>query len=225
MAESIGQILAFAVGVAISPIPIIAVILMLATPRARSNGPAFLLGWVGGLTIVGTVVLLVSSGGDASSQGQPADWVNVLKLVLGVVLLLVAVKQWRGRPRGGEEPQMPKWMKSIDGFTPGKAAGFGALLSSANPKNLLLVVGAAASIAQTGASAGSQAASLAVFVLIATLGTGVPVVIYFALGERSAAILDELKNWMNQNNAAIMTVLCLVLGAKLIGDAISGFGA
>ena len=28
---------------------------------------------------------------------------------------------------------------------------------------------------------------------------------------------------MRQNNAAIMTVVCLVIGAKLIGDAISGF--
>ena len=28
---------------------------------------------------------------------------------------------------------------------------------------------------------------------------------------------------MAQHNAAIMAVLCLVIGAKLIGDAISGF--
>ena len=46
MADAIGQVLSLGVGVALSPVPIIAVVLMLGTPRARVNGPAFLLGWV-----------------------------------------------------------------------------------------------------------------------------------------------------------------------------------
>jgi threonine/homoserine/homoserine lactone efflux protein len=223
MSEAIGQVLSFAVGVAISPVPIIGVVLMLGTPRARANGPAFLIGWLFGLAAVGTIVLLASSGADASEKGQPADWVNVLKLVLGALLLLVALKQWRARPEAGQEAEMPKWMATIDRFTAGKAAGFGVLLSALNPKNLLLAVGAAAAIAQTGASSGSQAVALAVFVLIGSIGTGAPVVIYFALGTRSEHILDRLKTGMAHNNAAIMAVLCLVIGAKLVGDGISGF--
>jgi threonine/homoserine/homoserine lactone efflux protein len=222
LAEAIGQVLSFGVGVALSPVPIIGVVLMLATPRARSNGPAFIAGWILGLAVVGTLVLLASSG-VASEQGEPADWVSWLKLVLGLVLLAVAVKEWRARPHDDAEHEMPKWMETIDTFTPGKAAGFGALLSGINPKNLLLCVGAAAAIAQTGVPAGEQAVALAVFVLIGTLGPGAPVAIYFALGERSEQILDRLKGWMSDNNAAIMAVLCLVIGAKLIGDAISEF--
>jgi hypothetical protein len=38
MGQAIGDILPMAVGVAISPAPIIAIVLMLGTPRARSNG-------------------------------------------------------------------------------------------------------------------------------------------------------------------------------------------
>jgi threonine/homoserine/homoserine lactone efflux protein len=102
MKEAIGQVLSLAVGVAISPVPIIAVVLMLATPRARANGLAFVLGWIAGLAVVGTIVLLVSSGASASENGQPATWVSVLELVLGALLLMVAVRQWRGRPRAGE---------------------------------------------------------------------------------------------------------------------------
>ena len=221
MQDAIGQVLSFGVGVAVSPVPIIAVVLMLATPRARSNGPAFLLGWVVGLALLGTAVLLASSGADAHDEGEPATWLSILELVLGLLLLAVAVKQWRGRPRGDAEPELPKWMRTIDQFTPGKALGFGAVFSAVNPKNTLLAVGAAAAIAGTGASTGAQAAALAVFVLIATLGVGAPVAIYFALGERSRALLDELKTWMGRNNSAIMAVLCLVIGAKLLGDGIS----
>jgi threonine/homoserine/homoserine lactone efflux protein len=221
--EAIGQVLSFGVGVALSPVPIVSVVLMLGTPRARSNGPAFVVGWIVGLAAVGSIVLLVSSGANASENGEPANWVNWLKLALGLVLLLIAVKQWRGRPAGGDQAQLPKWMQAIETFTPPKAAGLGVLLSVVNPKNLLLVVSAAAAIAQTGASAGDQAVALAIFVLIGTLGPGAPVVLYFALGQRSKQLLDRLKSWMSAHNAAIVAVLCLVIGAKLIGDAISGF--
>ncbi len=113
-------------------------------------------------------------------------------------------------------------MQTIDQFTPQRALAMGVALSAINPKNLLLTVGAAAAIAQTGIDAGQQAVALAVFVLIGTVGPGLPVVIYFAMGERAARILDELKTWMGANNAAIMAVLCLVIGAKLLGDGISG---
>lgn len=222
MGQAIGQVLSLAVGVAISPVPIIAVVLMLVTPRARSNGPAFVVGWLLGLSIVGTIVLLVAPDG-TSDSGGPATWVSTLKLVLGVLLVLLALKQWRGRPHAGEEPPTPKWMGAIDAFTAPKALGAGAVLSGANPKNLLLAVGAAAAIVQTGISGGEQAIAYAVFAVLATVGVAVPVVIYFALGDRAGAILNRLKTWLANNNAAIMAVLLLVIGVKLIGDAISGF--
>ena len=221
MGDAIGQILSLGVGVALSPLPIIAVVLMLATPRARLNGPSFLAGWIAGLTIAGTVVLLVSSGAGASEDGEPATWVGVLKIVLGALLLLVGVRQWRGRPHGGQQAELPKWMRAIDTFGPPKALAMGVLLSAANPKNLLLTVGAAAAIAQTGTGTGAQAVALAVFVVLGTLGVGAPVAIYFALGERSRKLLGGLRTWMGANNAVIMAVLVLLIGAKLIGDGIS----
>jgi threonine/homoserine/homoserine lactone efflux protein len=220
--EAIGQVLPLAVGVALSPIPIVAVVLMLVTPKARTNGPAFVVGWLVGLAVVGVLVLAIAGPSDASEDGQPATWVSVLKLVLGALLLLVAMRQWRGRPRSAEEAAMPKWMGAIDGFTPLKSLGAGALLSGLNPKNLLLAVAAGAAIAQTGISGGEQAAAYALFTVIATVGVAAPVVIYFALGDRSADLLGRLKDWMSQNNSAIMAVLCLVIGAKLIGDGIAG---
>jgi threonine/homoserine/homoserine lactone efflux protein len=220
--DAIGQVLSLGVGVALSPVPIIAVVLMLGTARARANGPAFVLGWVIGLAIVGTIVLVGASGADASEGGEPATWVDVLKLVLGCLLALVAVRQWRRRPREGDAAALPKWMQTIDTVAPGKALGMGALLSGVNPKNLLLTLGAASAIAQTGVNAGQQAVALAVFIAIGTLGPGLPVAIYFALGARAERVLDDLKLWMAAHNSAIMAVLCVVIGAKLIGDAISG---
>jgi threonine/homoserine/homoserine lactone efflux protein len=224
MGNAIGQILAFAVGIAISPIPIIGVVLMLATPKARTNGPAFLLGWVLGLAIAGTIVLLASGGADADTSGS-TGWANVLKLILGIALLVLAARRWRSRPPAGAEAELPRWMQSVDQFSVRRSASLGAALAAVNPKNLILLIGGAAAIAQTGASAGAQAVALIALIAVATIGVGTPVAIYFALGERSKHILDDLKERMSRNNAAIMAVLCLVIGAKLIGDAISAFSA
>lgn len=225
MGQAIGQVLSFGVGVALSPIPIVAVVLMLTTPKGRVNGPAFLAGWIVGIAVLGTIVLLVSSGASASKHGAPATWVSILKIVLGVLLLLVAARQWRGRPRGDTKPRLPAWMKTIDRFTPARSGAIAVVLSAINPKNLLLVVGAAAAIAQTGASPLSQAVALAVFIVIATLGVGAPVAIYFAMGDRATRILGELHDWMARENATIMAVICLVIGAKLIGDAITALAS
>ena len=223
--QAIGQVLSFGVGVALSPLPIIAVVLMLATPKGRANGPAFLTGWVLGIAVLGTIVLLIASGASASEHGSPATWVSIVKIFLGVLLWLLAVRQWRGRPRGGREPELPAWVKRIDTFTPVKSAGMGALLSAVSPKNLLLVVGAAAAIAQTGASAGRQAVALTVFIVLATLGVGAPVAIYFLMGDRATGILDELHDWMVRENATMIAVICLIIGAKLIGDAITALAS
>ena len=224
MADAIGEILSLGVGVALSPIPIVAVVLMLSTPRARSNGPAFVLGWVIGLAVVGAIVLAVAGGAGANDEAEPATWVDVLKIVLGALLALVAVRQWRGRPRHGAETELPGWMRTIETFTPTRSLAIAAALSGINPKNLLLTVGAAAAIAQTGVSTGQQAIALAVFILVGTLGPGIPVALYFVLGDRARRLLEGLKTWMAASNAAILAVLCLVIGAKLIGDGISGLG-
>src|SRR5215218_9610900 len=182
MKEAIGAVLPLALGVSLSPVPIMAVILMLVSRRARTNGPAFIVGWLVGLAIIGVIVLAVAGPGDASDDGDPATWVGVLKLVLGALLVLVAVKQWRGRPAEGEQPTMPKWMGAIDAFTPVKALGAGVLLSGLNPKNLLLAVAAGAAVAQTGIPGGQQAIAYGVFAVLGTVGVAIPVGIYFALG-------------------------------------------
>jgi hypothetical protein len=87
VSQAIGQALSFRVGVALSPLAIIAVVLMLATPNGRVNGLAFLGGWIAGIATLGGVVLVITSGASASKHGKQATWASVLELVLGVLLL------------------------------------------------------------------------------------------------------------------------------------------
>src|SRR5215471_14742528 len=106
----IGDLLPLGVGVAISPIPIIAVILMLMSREASRTSVGFLIGWVAGIVVVTTVVLLLVGQAKNASQGQPSTLSSVLKLVFGVLLLLLGANEWRHKPKPGETPAMPKWM-------------------------------------------------------------------------------------------------------------------
>ncbi|HWV84571.1 MAG TPA: GAP family protein [Capillimicrobium sp.] len=221
MQEAIGQVLSFAVVVAISPIPIVGVVLMLGTPRARSNGPAFLAGWLVGLAVVGVVVLLVAKGAGADDDGGASSGVGWLKVALGAVLIALAVRRWRTRPRGDGEPELPAWMRAVDEFTASRAAAMGVALSAVNPKNLIMTVGASVAIVQTGASAASRFVALAVFVAIGTVGVAAPLVMFFVSGERAARALEGTKTWLAAHSSAVMAVVLLVIGAKLLGDGIS----
>lgn len=223
MGAVIGDLLPLAIGIAISPVPIIAVILMLLSRKATATSTGFLLGWVAGVVVVTTVVLvLVGQAGDTSG-GKPSTVSSVLKLIFGVLLLLMAVRQWQGRPKAAEAGAMPKWMGAIESFTFGRALGLGFLLSGVNPKNLLLCLGAGTTIGAAHLSTSQVVVAMAVFTVLASTTVAVPVVGYLAARDRMAAPLERLRAWLTQNNAAVMAVLLLVLGTALIGKGIGGF--
>jgi threonine/homoserine/homoserine lactone efflux protein len=222
MGRAISEVLPFAIGVAISPVPIIAVILVLFSARARVNGPMFAVGWIVGVAVISTVVYLVADAGDVSTGGGASDTSYWIKLVVGVVLVLLAVRDWRKRPAPGETPEQPKWMSAIDTLTPVKAGGLGLLLSAANPKNLALALGAGASLAQAGVSGGEAAVGLIVFVVLASLTIAVPVVFSLGGGERAAHVLDGWRVWLAAHNTAVMSVLFVVFGAVLFSQGLRG---
>jgi hypothetical protein len=218
LGEEIGGFFPYAVGVAISPIPIAGVLLMLVSKRARTNGPMFLLGWLVGLTAVGVVVLLLP--GLETGGGEPSTAAGIVKGVLGLLLLFVGIRAWRNRPAAGEEAKMPGWMEKIDAMNGPAAMGIAVLLSAVNPKNLLLAVGATATIAASGLTTSREYIALAVFVFIASLTILVPVLGYLIMGERGEQTMLAAKDWLVQNNQTVMAVLLIVISAAMIGDAV-----
>jgi threonine/homoserine/homoserine lactone efflux protein len=221
MNEVIGDLLPLAVGVAISPIPIVATILMLLAAKAGGVSAGFLLGWVTGIAVT-TGLFTALAGAGFGGSGQPSAAASWIKIGLGVLLLLLAVWQWRGRPKPGEEAALPGWMSAMDTFTLPKAAGLGFLLSAVNPKNLLMCVAAGAAIGTGGLSGGQDVAAVAIFTVLAASTVAVPVVAYTIARDGLRGPLDELKEWLQAHNAAVMSVLLLVIGTLVIGKGIGG---
>ena len=216
MGQGISEVLTFAVGVAISPLAIIAVILMLFSSRARVNGPAFLFGWVVALTAVSTIVYVLSHDGNVATDSTAADSVSWGKIVLGVVFLLLARRNWGSRPAAGTKPSMPRWMARVDSFTALEAAGLGVVLAAANAKNLFLTMGSATGLAQLGLSTSDAIVATTVFVLLASVPIAGAVIYAWAGGERARTSLDSAKTWFGVHNAAVLAALFLVFGVDLI---------
>lgn len=223
MGAVIGEILPLALGIAISPIPIIAAILMLLSPRARSTGVGFLAGWV--LGIVAAVVLFTLLAA-LIPQGEGDDSkpvAGVIKIVLGVGLLLLAMRQWRSRPKDGAEPELPKWMSAIDSMTAVRGLLLGFALSALNPKNLLMGIGAGVAIGSGGLTGGETVIAVVVYTIIASVTVAGPVIAYLVASDRMAGPLESLRRWLLYNNATVMAVLLLVLGVVVIGKGIGNF--
>lgn len=221
MNGALGQILAFGIAAGLSPIPIVGVVLMLGTPRAKVNSLAFACTWAVSIFVVGTLATMLASGTGAA--GTPEDSGTVVwQVAIGVLLLLLAARSWRTRPTDGEQAKTPKWMSTIDQFDAARSAAIAFALAIVNPKNLLLVLSAAGATASAGLDSADELLVLTVFTAVASIGVVAPIAIYFAMGERSADLLARLKALMIDNNAAIMAVICALLGAYLIVKGLAG---
>lgn len=216
----IGDLLPAALGVALSPVPIVAIVLMLSSERGRTQGPAFAVGWVLALLAVSTVIGALV--GTATDGDEPSPVVAVVQLMFGLLFLALAVKQWRGRPAPGQQAEAPSWMASIPTLTTGRAVAIGAALAGLNPKNLALTAAASATIAQASLDGAGTALATATFVLLASATVLGAVVAALVAPSASAEVLDGIRRFMSAHTTAIMLTLLLVLGAKLVGDGLAG---
>jgi threonine/homoserine/homoserine lactone efflux protein len=113
-------------------------------------------------------------------------------------------------------------MATIDTATAPRAALLGAALSGANPKNLALTLAAAASIAEAGLDNADTAIAIGAFVALGSITVAGSVLFYLVDADRAARPLTAVKQFMSDNNATIMMVVLLLLGAKLLDDGVAG---
>jgi threonine/homoserine/homoserine lactone efflux protein len=195
--------------VTIEPIPLTAMILLLAAERGVMKGLGFVLGWL--TTIVGIVALtvLVTDGKPLIPKSSPSTAATVVKLAAGVVLVLIAYRR-RRRPASTEPKKQPRWMTGIDRVNPLAAAGLAFLLQP-----WVLVAAGIATITQAKISNAAQFLALFAFCLLCTAS-------YFALEiyavlrpETVKERLNALLDWINTHRDQAIVFLSLGLGLYL----------
>ena len=213
--EAIGGSLPMAVGIALSPLPVASLIILLMTPQARTNAPAFLLGWIAGILAVGFVVFILP--GIETTRGEPTPLSGLMRIILGILLLALTWKQWRRRPRPNEPVTVPKLLAHLDQIGTAHSLATGFLFTAINPKNLVLTAAGAATIDSSMLAPKSQIIVLFVFTTIASLSVALPLAAYFLARQRVEVTFARWKDWLIENNGMVLIVLLLVFGTLLIG--------
>jgi len=206
--------LTFAIGVAVSPIPIAAIVLILGGARARVNGPLFAAGWTAGVAISATFFFVLAHASGIADD-QPT-WLAVAELAIGTAFAVFAVRLLAAPRRAGAD--VPAWLSSLDAYGPAKAVGLGVALSGANPKNLALALGGALALAQAGLSGAEALPALAAYTTVAAAGVLLPLAAYETLPGRSRSALEWARRFVIRYDRTLLIVLALVIGAKFLVD-------
>jgi len=214
MIDALKEALPMAIGLAFSPFPLIAIIILLMTPKAKSNSIWFLLGWMLGIYFIGLLVLLIPGLG--TNQGEPTVLSGSIRIIAGVILLIFAFKSWLKRPKPGDEIVTPKLFLTIDSFDLKKSMMTGFLFSAANVKNMAFSAAGAVRIHQTLSEDGNTFAALAVFALIGSLVLMIPVMIYVIAGARIEPTFLIWKKWLIKNNKILLVIILGFIGLILI---------
>lgn len=219
MDVAIGKVLQNAIGVAISPIPIIAIILILLSKNSAKNGIAFAFGWV---LILGVTAAVVLTASDAATSDNSSDGTSWVQIIIGALFLFFAVKQWMGRPKPGEKGSLPGWMESIESFTPIKALAIALVIGVTNIKNITLAIAASTALSTAGLSTSQEVWGMVIFVLIGTSSVVVPVIVVAVAGDRANHVLNEMREWLQHNNHTVMSLLFLLLGVSMLAKGLGG---
>ena len=218
----VGEVFPLALVVTISPLNIVPAILLLFTEKPLGNSLSFLAGFITGVAAVLGAFVVIARAIELSPNSDHSTWAGVLKLALGVYLIVAAVRKFRGRPRTGDDAPLPTWMDGIASYTPAKSLVAGLALGALNPKNIVVGLAAAVTVASAGLSTGQQVATCATYVFVAMLGVAAPIVVMLLLGDRAPKVLGEWRAWLGRNSATVMSVLFFVFGVILIGQGIGG---
>lgn len=207
-----GEVTPLALGIALSPFPVVPAILLLFTPRPRPTAAAFLTGWTAGILAAASALAALAAVVEA--REETPTWASWTKVGLGAVLLLLAARQWRSRG----DKATPAWMRALTDATPAKALRLGLLLSAANPKVVLLSGAAGLTIGSAELEAAPTVAALAAFTAIAALTVALPLLLHIAAGERVLAPLGRVRTWLETHNSTVTALVLAVIGALLIAE-------
>jgi hypothetical protein len=199
-------------GITLEPFPLIAFLLILSAEKGTRKGLAFILGWLACLVVVIAAVVLLTGGKPPQPSTAPSTAALAVKLALGVVLILYAVRQ---RQRMGRPRKPPAWMARLDGLSVWAAAGLAAFLQP-----WTLVAAGAATITQAKLTGVADYLTLLLFCLLATSSF-----LYLELSAAfrpaaADALMTKLRNWLDTHQEQVIIVISLLLGFWLAGKSL-----
>lgn len=221
MGNAISELLNSALGIALSPIPIVGIFLIL-LGDSQEKLPSFLYiaGWsLGNLTVF--LLAVASSSLAVEGTSEPHLLKKVLFFLLGTGLILLAVDQFKKRPKVGVKVKTPEILDKMGQLTAKKALLMGVAFATLNPINLLLTISAGASVGVMEIMLVNYLVLVILFVMLSSSSIIVPTIVYFRDPVKMKPRLLNAKTWLIQNNSVILSMMLLFIGVNILGKVFS----
>ena len=201
--------------ITLEPIPLTAFILVLASKGGVRKGAGFIFGWLLSLAIVVAATVLVTGNKPPKPNTAPSLGALAVKILIGVVLLVIALRQWRKLGQPKKPKKTPKWQTGIDNMSPWFAMGLAPLVQPWG-----LVAAGVAVITEAKLSSWESYIALFLFCVVSTI-TYLALEIYAGFRpEKTQAFLARTRAWIDTHTDQVIIVVSLVLGFWLIGKSI-----
>ena len=203
------------IAVALDPLPLTAFMIILPSKGGVRKGAAFVFGWLASLAIVVTVTVLATGNSPPKPSTAPSLAALAVKIAIGAVLVVIAVRHIRSRQRPKPPKKPPKWQEHVDGMSPWFALGLAPALQP------WVMIGAGAATV-VDAKLSSWESYIALF-LFCVLGSAsyLALEIYTVLRpDHSRALLARFRTWIDTHTDQVIIIGSLILGFWLIGDSI-----
>ena len=219
MLAAIGEFLPLALGTALSPLPLIAIVFLVLSTNGTGRSVGFMAGRLLGIAAMLTALTFAA---EAMPETREATVLGgLIKILLGLGLVYVAVHKWRKRPQGETEPPMPGWVAGLDTISTPRAFGLGLLVTAINPKELAFTLGAAISIGAAHQQPGAIVVLGLLYVFIAGTTVLTPVLMHLVAPERAQSILGSAQRWLLRHQSTVVGVVLLALGVVLVSDGLT----
>lgn len=218
MFGGIAELIPHALAIAISPMPVLGVILMLLSSGGKGSSVGFSIGWVGGVAFItagasalSSLVILPSLG---ASGSHPL--LAVVPIVLGAGFVALGTVQLIRGIRVAPDAELPGWLARVDRLSPARAVLVGFAYAAFRPKNFVISVAAGLLIGQRGHDLAEVTIMVVVFSVVASLTIVAPVVIFAFGGDRVKRAVESARGWLLRHIRTIGSVAILFVGAALI---------
>ena len=222
MISACAHVLFYALIAAASPLALTATLVVIRSDRPRTNGIAFLTGYLIGTTVACIVGLFVGATAVARLDSHESIQ-NGLTLLLGVALVTAGLRMRNAPPKPVAEgsSRSATILAGLAHVRPAAAVSMAALLGFGGPKRLLLTLLAMATVTGAGLGRTADVTLVLLYIGVGTVLVSVPVGIVVIAGERAADILGRGEAWLTAHALVVRVWLALGLGAALIVDAIA----
>lgn len=224
MWDTLVSILPYTIGFIVSPLPVVALILVLVGRQGVRRATVFELFWLAASFV--SILLIMMLIGDITppEDGTKPPWQYSVTLLMGLVLLLVALltRTRVYRKKHDKKIRKPGWLKAIDRFKTSEIALLSVALVVLNPTNLSMVLAASINLANLQIPVGEAVLPVAIFVLIGSLSVLVPYIVVVIAGERVHNALHAVRHWLMQHGDRLSFWAAFGFGTVFLYKGING---